>query len=140
MVPVLNAIAPEIAVYGNHDFDFGLDNLHKLVADTTFPWLMSNVKYNATGRQLADGDVYKIVEWGGRKIGIMGLVEWEWMATLATIDEDEVTYEDFVACADRLAAQMRSEGATFIVALTHMRVPNGAHDAQPSCMHVLRVS
>jgi len=124
MVPVLNAIKPEISVYGNHDFDFGLDNLHKLAGDNNFPWLMSNVKYLPTGRQLADGIEYKIVEWEGRKIGVMGLVEWEWMATLATISEDEVEYEDFVKAADRLAAIMREQGATFIIALTHMRVPN----------------
>ena len=42
---------------------------------------MSNVIYKPTGRQLADGIEYKIIEWEGRKIGIMGLVEWEWMAT-----------------------------------------------------------
>jgi len=124
MVPVLNAIKPEISVYGNHDFDFGLDNLHNLAGENNFPWLMSNVVYKPTGRQLADGIEYKIIDWEGRKIGIMGLVEWEWMATLATISEDEVIYEDFVVAADRLAKVMRNEGATFIIALTHMRVPN----------------
>jgi len=124
MVPCLNAIKPAISVYGNHDFDFGLDNLHKLAEECNFPWLMSNVKYKPTGKQLADGIVYKMIDWEGHKVGVFGLVEWEWMATLATIEESEVEYEDFVTCADRLAKELRGQGATFIVALTHMRVPN----------------
>ncbi len=32
----------------------------------------------------------------GHKIGLMGLVEYEWMATLASIEEHEVDYSDFV--------------------------------------------
>jgi 5'-nucleotidase len=110
MVPALNAIGIQAAVYGNHDFDFGLENLETLVAGTNFPWLMSNVRaahglpqatsppwpspiwqvqYKPTGRALADGLESLVVEWGGRKIGLLGLVEWEWMATLATISEED---------------------------------------------------
>ena len=35
--------------------DFGLEKLGQLVAQTSFPWLMSNVVDIETGRQLADG-------------------------------------------------------------------------------------
>ena len=35
---------------------------------TTFPWLMSNVIDNMTGRQLADGEVKWTTEWKGRKV------------------------------------------------------------------------
>jgi 5'-nucleotidase len=37
--------------------DFGLETLGDLVEKTTFPWLMSNVIDNETGRPLADGKV-----------------------------------------------------------------------------------
>lgn len=40
------------AVFGNHDFDHGLDILEKWVERTNFPWLMSNVIDNETGRPL----------------------------------------------------------------------------------------
>ena len=30
------------------------------------------------------------MEWGGRKIGLIGLVEREWLDTLATINPEEV--------------------------------------------------
>ena len=57
---------------------------------------MSNVIDNETGRPLADGKVHHIIEWGGRKIGLIGLVEREWLDTLATINPEEVDYTDYV--------------------------------------------
>lgn len=124
MIPVLNALNVNIAVFGNHDFDFGVGELIEFSAATTFPWLLSNVIDNMTGRQLAEGEVKRIIEWCGRKIGFIGLVEEEWLVTLATVDREEVTYIDFVSEGTKLAKELREEGAEFVVALTHMRGPN----------------
>lgn len=52
MVPVLNAVGTHCSVFGNHDFDHGLEILQKWVEKTNFPWLMSNVIDNETGRPL----------------------------------------------------------------------------------------
>ncbi len=38
---------------------------------TAFPWLISNVIDNETGRPLADGRITHIIEWWGRKIGLV---------------------------------------------------------------------
>jgi len=48
--------------------DFGVDELMEFSAATKFPWLLSNVIDNMTNRQLADGEVKRIIEWGGRKV------------------------------------------------------------------------
>ena len=40
---------------------------------TDFPWLMSNVADNETGRPLAEGKVSHVLEWWGRKIGLVSL-------------------------------------------------------------------
>ena len=61
-----------------------------MVSQTTFPWLMSNVVDNETGRQLADGQLSHVISWQGRKVGLLGLVEREWLDTLATINVDQV--------------------------------------------------
>jgi 5'-nucleotidase len=125
MVPALNAIGIHTACYGNHDFDFGLDKLVKLASGTNFPWLISNVMDKATGRPLAEGMGTRMLDFHGHKIGLVGLVEKEWLVTLATIDPSEVDYEDFCPCAKRLAKMLKEkQGAEIVVALTHMRVPN----------------
>jgi 5'-nucleotidase len=43
MVPVINQFNIKAAVYGNHDFDFGVSQLEKLASQTNFPWLLTNV-------------------------------------------------------------------------------------------------
>ena len=40
MVPILNGAGVDVSVFGNHDFDFGVDVLEDLAAKTNFPWLM----------------------------------------------------------------------------------------------------
>lgn len=124
MVPVLNEVGTHCAVFGNHDFDFGLETLSKLVAQTNFPWLMSNVIDNETGRPLGDGRITHVVHWQGRTIGLIGLVEQEWLDTLATINPEEVTFIDFVQAGTKLGSQLKQEGCEYVIALTHMRTPN----------------
>ncbi len=62
--------------------------------------------------------------WNGKKIGIIGLIEQEWIATLSTIDPEDVEYIDFVTEGKRLALELRQQGAEYIIAMTHMRWPN----------------
>ena len=57
------------------------------MSQTSFPWLMTNVVDNETGKQLAEGLVHHVMDWEGRKVGILGLVEREWLDTLATIND-----------------------------------------------------
>ncbi|XP_052759475.1 snake venom 5'-nucleotidase isoform X2 [Galleria mellonella] len=124
MVPVLNEIGTHCAVFGNHDFDFGLEVLSGLVSQCNFPWLMSNVIDNETGRPLGDGKITHALLCNGHKIGLIGLVEQEWLETLATINPEEVTFIDFLQAGTKLASQLKQEGCEYVIALTHMRTPN----------------
>ena len=51
--------------------DFGIDTLMEHAEKTEFPWLMSNVIDNETGRPLAEGKVSHTVDWWGRKVGLV---------------------------------------------------------------------
>ncbi|XP_067120161.1 snake venom 5'-nucleotidase-like isoform X1 [Centruroides vittatus] len=131
MIPVLNSIGVHCSVYGNHDFDFGVDNLVDFTKQTTFPWLMSNVNDNDTHQPLAEGKVSYVLERNGKKFGLIGLVEEEWLSTLATIDPEDVTYIDFVSEGRKLARQLKDkEGVDYVIALTHMRTPNDCRLAE----------
>ncbi|KAJ3649294.1 hypothetical protein Zmor_021046 [Zophobas morio] len=132
MVPVLNDIGTHCAVLGNHDFDHGLEVLSQWVAQTEFPWLMSNVLDNETGRPLGEGRITHVVHWAGHRIGLLGLVEKEWLDTLATINPEMVTFLDFVEAGQKLAAQLKQEGCDYVIALTHMRTPNDIKLAENS--------
>ena len=57
MVPILNAMNIDAAVMGNHDFDFGVENLEECIKKCNFPWLLSNITDLTTGESLAKGKV-----------------------------------------------------------------------------------
>ena len=124
MPPVLNALHVACACMGNHEFDFGLERLVELNARCHFPWLMANVLDPATREPLAGARRTQLLEWGGVRVGLVGLVEREWLATLATLDEADILYLDFVAEGRRLARELRAQGAEVVIALTHSRMPN----------------
>lgn len=79
------------------------------VSQTEFPWLMSNVVDNETGRPLGEGRITHVVQWAGRQIGLIGLVEHEWLDTLSTINPEEVTFLDFIEAGTKLGNQLKQE-------------------------------
>lgn len=125
MIPVLHMAQTECAVFGNHEFDFGIDNLAAFVKQTNFPWLMSNVIDKETNRPLGDGELFHIIERNGIRIGLIGIVEEEWLCTLATMSREDLIFLDYVDESRRLAKLLKEEHrCDIVVALTHMRWRN----------------
>lgn len=180
MVPFLNLLKVHTACLGNHDFDFGIDELEYTVGSCNFPWLLTNVFERSSadsqrqldrylyesaqcpaqrepqgdkgpctplsfdeasedkrpgglndepyvglpGEPLANAWKYRLFEWQGVRIGVIGLVEREWLDTLACISADDVVYVDYVVAANRMCRFLRAKECEMIIALTHMRAPN----------------
>ena len=55
MIKPLNVLGIDLACFGNHDLDYELDHVKKLVGMTNFPWLLSNIYDKRTQRRLAEG-------------------------------------------------------------------------------------
>jgi 5'-nucleotidase len=133
MAEVVSAIHTRVAVVGNHDFDLGLDQLVKLahmMPDTK--WLLSNVFDSRDGTILGGFCDRYVLQHSGIKIGFIGLVEVEWIATLS-MDTSNVSAKDPIEMGTILAQKLRDEdGADVVVALTHSRMPNDILLAQNS--------
>jgi 5'-nucleotidase len=52
--------------------------------------LLSNVVDAVTGQPLADGKRSLVIEFQGWRVGLMGLIEIEWLDTLATVSPEDV--------------------------------------------------
>ncbi|KAJ9449318.1 Trifunctional nucleotide phosphoesterase protein YfkN [Diplonema papillatum] len=132
MTPILNELDMQCAVYGNHDFDFGLDVLKELTAASNAPWLMSNVVDVSGPKEVpaADGKMThtyvhksRYNNEAGVKVGIIGVGEEEWLSCVKDLP-DFIQYRDAVEVANREAARLRKEGCDLIVVLSHMRHNN----------------
>ena len=71
MVAAMNAIGYDVWVTGNHEYNYGMDTLQKIMAEQNAKVLTGNV-YAPDGTPLADG--YTIVKKKDLKIGLIGMV------------------------------------------------------------------
>ena len=96
--------------------DFGIPTLQQHMRSFRFPWLLSNVLDARTGEPLGGAERSRIIEWQGVKVGLMGLVEREWLLTIPSIDEESIAFRDFCEEGRRLAhvAATRAREAHFI--------------------------
>ena len=85
MIPILNKSYIAVATPGNHDFDFGLEQLVSLKSKCNFEWVLSNVIDKHTGEILAGCKSYCIIDCEGVKVGLFGIAEMEWLQTLSHI-------------------------------------------------------
>ena len=105
----------------------GEANLEKWVEASNFPWLCSNCWHKDTGVPLGGAVVEEavVLVHKGLRIGIIGLIEMDWLACCTTVAVDGLDYTDFVEAGRRLATKLRAEEAVdLVVALTHFREPN----------------
>ena len=118
-VSLMNEMRYDAATIGNHEFDFGLDNMARIFRMARFPIVCSN--YNVTGTVL-DGLVrpYVVLERKGVRIGVLGLGT-QLAGMVAADNYKGVTYEDPVEAANRTAALLRNEEhCDLVVCLSHL--------------------
>lgn len=126
MVPVLNNIGTDVACVGNHDLDFGIRQFRHLTQQCNFPWLLANVLDPALGENVPLGNAKESVileSSNGIKIGVIGLVEREWLATINSLPPNLI-YKSASKTAKELVPQLREQGAEMIVIVAHQREPN----------------
>ena len=121
MVDLMNAIGVDIAVAGNHEYDFGPEVAARNFAASTFPWLGTNV-HGPDGTP-ADGlGARRVVERGGFRIGFFGLVTPE--TDVLSSPGESIVFAPVLETARSAVAALKVDGADVIVALTHLDFPD----------------
>jgi len=121
MIEALALLKVDIAVPGNHEFDFGLDNANRQFQKSKFPWVISNLNSTdqATQNSLVKSTVQTYVrEVNGLKIGFLGLITRE--LTFLTGMQAEVNVTPFIDTAREMVALLKKQQVDLIVALTHL--------------------
>lgn len=119
MVEILGAMRPVAAVLGNHEFDFGAEVLRRRMAESAFPWLVSNVS-EADGRPFGGGTRLLLTTVGDTRVGLFSLLTGE-TATLAAGGRD-ARFHPETETARAMVAELRRQGAELVVALTHQDI------------------
>ncbi|PFL23000.1 bifunctional 2',3'-cyclic-nucleotide 2'-phosphodiesterase/3'-nucleotidase [Bacillus cereus] len=132
---VMNLMKYDVISLGNHEFNYGLDYLNKVIEKTDFPVINSNVyKVDYDDKEENDENYFKpyhilkkeVVDEAGQKqivkIGVMGFVPPQIMNWDKANLEGKVKAKDIVATAKIMVKKMQDEGADIIVALAHSGV------------------
>lgn len=71
IVDIMNELDFDLATLGNHEFDYGMEQLLALIEQADFDIVSSNFVDLETGNSVYDG--WKIIEADGKKLGFVGI-------------------------------------------------------------------
>lgn len=127
-IELMNAVGYDIAIPGNHEFDYGMERFLELTKKANFPYISCN--FNKEGELVFEP--YIIKEFDGVKIAFVG------MTTPKTITSSTPKYfqneagefvygfmqdetgEKLYAAVQSAVDAARAEGAAYVVAMGHM--------------------
>ena len=118
-IKMMNEIGYDAGTIGNHEFDFGLDNMARLFKMANFPIVCAN--YDVTGTVL-EGLVkeYTVIERDGIRIGVFGLGP-ELDGLVAHANYGNVKFEDPVSEGQRVADLLKNqEHCDLVICLSHL--------------------
>ena len=118
MIDAWNAIGLDYSVLGNHEFDIKTAELLQRMKESKFQWLGANVVDGKTGKIFADMPPFVIRDFGGVKVGFIGLLLPETKET-SSMDES-LQVKNYCDTAKELVPKMRAAGANAVVGLTHL--------------------
>lgn len=115
MIRAMNMLPVDIANFGQHEFDFGIENARTLVDSSNFQWITANIGSDVNNR-LFNLPPYIIINTGSMDIAFFGLTD-----ALETTSSDMHNLQlDIIKAAEYTGEKIIAEDPDFIVAVTQM--------------------
>lgn len=118
-VGLMNLMGYDAATIGNHEFDFGMENMARIFKMAKFPIVCANYDFTGT---CVEGLVkpYVIIKRNGLKIGLFGLSpQLEGLVDLSKCKG--VTYLDPVEVGNRVAAELKHDKkCDVVICVSHL--------------------
>jgi len=116
MITLMNAVGLDVAVPGNHEFDFGPKIALERFGQSKFIWLATNVT-DAAGTPLSGTRSLWVKKIGAFNIGFFGLVTPE--TGTSSLSAKGIRFSPTIETAKAAVKKLQDMGADMIVALTH---------------------
>lgn len=129
-VELMNAIGYEVAIPGNHEFDYGMDRFLELTQLANFPYISAN--FNKSGELVFKP--YVIKEYDGVKVAFVGATTPRTLtSSTPKYFQDEAgnfvygffqgeTGDAFYAAVQSAVDAARMEGADYVVVMAHLGI------------------
>ncbi|MDO5121870.1 MAG: bifunctional UDP-sugar hydrolase/5'-nucleotidase, partial [Erysipelotrichaceae bacterium] len=132
IVNLMNKMGYDVSTIGNHEFDYGMPQLKRLIGMAEFPFVAANVRYTGTeGNVFADVPEYFIKDYGSVRVGFIGVLTPASITTSTPanfMENGEFVYNFYDGNEGKELAEkiqnsvdeMRGNGADYVIALTHL--------------------
>lgn len=132
IVDIMNEMGYEFAVLGNHEFDYGMEELGARIEQANAQYLGCNINYSGAGEnQLAGLEPYALVEYGEITVGFIGVTTPQSIGSSTPtffMEDGEYVYDftagndgqDLYDCVQKYVDACRDQGADYVIALAHL--------------------
>lgn len=136
IITLMNAVGYDLAIPGNHEFDFGSEQLFALIEKANFPYLSANIT-TIDGKQCFQP--YAIRELGGWKIAFVGATTPETMISTRPSNYKDAdgnplyafcqgnNGQDLYDAIQSAVDSARAEGADFVILMGHLGIAQASH-------------
>ena len=132
----LNTLDYAVGNLGNHEFNYGLDYLHKALAGAKFPYVNANIIDTKTNKPLFTPYLIKETEVKDKegktqtlRIGYIGFVPPQIMTWDKANLDGKVTVQDITETAKHYVPEMRKQGADLVVIVAHSGLSSDPYHA-----------
>lgn len=132
VIAAMNVLGYDAGTLGNHEFNYGLDFMFKVIAGANFPMVCANVTKGALAANPRDDQLFlkpyviidrSIKDGAGTsnpiRIGLIGFVPPQIMTWDARHLAGNAATRDIVRTAEAWVPEMREQGADLVIALCH---------------------
>ena len=140
IVKAMNVLGFDASTLGNHEFNYGLDYMFKVLAGADFPFVCANLTKGELAASPRDDELYvepyiildrDLTDGAGEthpiRLGIIGFVPPQIMTWDAAHLTGSAATRDIVEAAKAWVPQMREEGCDLVIALSHSGIGEEAH-------------
>ena len=142
LVDIMNEVGYDLCIFGNHEFDYGMDRISELVGKSNAQYLNSTITYSGkTGNLLSETVPYVIEKFGYLKVAFIGVSTPETLTKSTPkyfMEDDEFVYhfaagEELYATVQGYIDEVKALGADVVILITHLGVeedsePNRSYD------------
>ncbi|OOG67240.1 2',3'-cyclic-nucleotide 2'-phosphodiesterase [Sinorhizobium sp. A49] len=132
VIAAMNVLGYDCGTLGNHEFNYGLDFMFKVLNGANFPLVCANLTKGALAADARQDQLFlkpyvildrKVKDGTGAehaiRVGLIGFVPPQIMSWDAKHLEGKANARDIVKAAQAWVPQMREEGADIVIALSH---------------------
>ncbi len=122
VVELMNLAGLDASAVGNHEFDFGIDELLSRIDEADYPFLGANIVSKGDGKAPEWATPYKIFDLHGVRVGVIGLATVSTPITTLPSNVENLRFEDPAEAINRLVNQLVPSQADLVVVVGHLGV------------------